>query len=101
MRVLGIWKRAEHGALLTGHAANASRPFGRGAASAAPMLRCRGSISLWTRSAPACRSAAAGGLAWHSVADRVVSGGAVWRVRLLGGEDGQYVAAEDRDAADQ
>src|SRR3954451_23240810 len=29
------------------------------------------------------------------------SGGGVWSVRLLGVEDGQYVAAEDRDAAGQ
>src|SRR3954447_6372918 len=101
MPVLGISKRAQHGALLTGHAANASRPFRRGAASPAPMLGCRGSIPLWTRSAPAAGLAAAEGLAWHWVADRGVSGGGVWRVRLLGGEDGQYVAAEDRDAADQ
>jgi hypothetical protein len=39
MRVLGIPNRAPHGALLTGHAANASRPFGRSAGVAAPMLR--------------------------------------------------------------
>src|SRR4051812_8415372 len=31
----------------------------------------------------------------------VVSGGEGWIVQLLGGEDGQYVAAEDRDAAAQ
>src|SRR4051794_37526552 len=31
----------------------------------------------------------------------VVSGGRVWSVRLLGGEDGQHVATEDRDAAGQ
>src|SRR3954451_6591613 len=29
------------------------------------------------------------------------SGGGVWSVRLLGVEDGQYVAADDRDAAGQ